>query len=732
MLLKCAILLLLLGFIFSRYYSKLRLIVLLGFSLLLIQSSPTSPLDVTLSKREFIITGTVVSIPKTDQHKIQFLFKTDQLQADQMPRIIRLNWYRTDHVLVPGEVWRLRVKVKKPYGFMNPGGFNYERWLLRQGITLVGSVKADEQNQRIGLASGYFIERLRYQIQQEMSQRVAQPLLGFALALSIGDRSKLNLKQSQTMQKTGTSHLVAISGLHLSFVAGIIFFLARFIVSRFCLITKRLPASLFASIISFGFVFFYAALAGFSLPTQRALIMIFAVLLAFLFGRQLKALNIVLVAAALIVVLDPLAIMAADFWLSFMAVMFILYITRYRIGNENRLMALLRLQLFLSLALSPLLAFWFMQVPLYSVFANLIVIPLMGLVILPLLFLALLLLLLVPEWATILYAMIAKINTFYWYYLDFLATQSHSIAEVAMPNLVTLCLGVIGVLILLMPKGLPARPLGIVFLLPLLIPIVDKPQINEFDFTLLDVGQGLAAVIQTNNNVLIYDTGVRFASGFNTGDAVLKPYLKYNGIKTISMLLLSHDNLDHIGGADALIGSFNIEQMISSPPMQFGNHVTQSCHSGLKWQWDGVHFEILHPLRDTFFKGNNASCVLKVYSPHGAVLLTGDIEKEAEQRLLQRVPNQLKADVLVVPHHGSRTSSTLEFIKQVDPKYAFFASGYENQYGFPKHDIMQRYQSLGVQTRVSYQTGAISVQFRQGALKIEESRHSNQSISNNE
>jgi len=602
--------------------------------------------------------------------------------------------------------------------------------------------------------------------------------------------------------------LIAISGLHLGLIAGFIYFLARFIWSRFYFATQRIPAPIFASIMAFVGAFFYAVLAGFALPAQRALIMIGVFLIALFSARQTLIVNVICIALILVLILDPFAIIAADFWLSFMAVIFILYITRFRVRNQSRapqkmpfshdcdvssttarslfltrlyhshpcecpgvvlppasmqssvrcsdahgcanaaktwmsksglaltkkllflevpytLNRWIRLQCLLSIALCPILIFWFKQIPLYSVLANLIAIPVIGFLIVPLILVAIIFLFPLPVLSQLLYNLIDKINDVHWSYLEFLSQQNNVIIPVAAPNLLSLALAVIGVFILLMPRGMPARWLGVIWLLPLLFPLTPTLNQGEFNFNFLDVGQGLAAVIQTRDHTLVYDTGAQFSERFNMGDAVLKPYLRYKGIKQISMLLISHGDNDHIGGANAIIENFKIGRILTSVPSKLPMEKSEICHAGQKWAWDGVNFQIFHPQPDDLFIENNSSCVLKVTSAHGSVLLTGDIERQAEESLLINASDLIKADILLVPHHGSKTSSTNEFISAVAPKYAFIAAGYRNRFGFPKQDIMSRYETHGVEMLVSYKAGEISAKFREGGLQIDEFRTKN-------
>jgi competence protein ComEC len=720
--------------ILSRFFSGFRFILLffIGFCWALFRADLAlkDTLQADIENSDVFIKGVIISIPEKYDDHIRFLIDTNELtslkaQSLKSPGIVRLSWYRNKNIPVPGEIWQLKVKLKRPYGFMNSGNFDYEAWMLRQGISATGYVKLDKNNIKTGVTHTHFIQKIRYKLAQQLKQTLDKPLLGLVLALSLGDRSQLESEQWKVLSQTGTNHLVAISGLHLSLITGLIYFIASFIWSRFYSLTLRIPTPLFASIIAFAGAFVYAALAGFALPTQRALIMIAVFLLALFSARQILITNVVCVAMALVLILDPFAIIAVDFYLSFMAVIFILYISRFRINDQHNVTRWIFLQCMLSIALCPILIFWFKQVPLYSVLANLIAIPIIGFLIVPLCLLALILLFPFPELAQSLYFFIDKINELHWVYIEYLSQQNNAVIPIAAPNLFSLILAVIGVFILLMPKGLPARWLATFFLMPILFPLTQSLKQSEFDFDLLDVGQGLAAVIRTREHVLVYDTGAQFSDRFNIGDAVVKPYLRAKGINQLSMLLISHGDNDHIGGAKAIIEDFKIGQIFSSESTSIAGKKVEHCYAGQKWTWDNVDFEILHPKKKSIYNGNNASCVLKVSSKWGSVLLTGDIEREAEESLIKSNSNKLHADILLVPHHGSRSSSTKEFITAVSPLYAIVSAGYRNRFGLPKQDIMAQYEAQDIKTFVSYKTGELSVKFRDTGLQIDEFRTKN-------
>ena len=721
-------------FLLNRYFSVFRLILLfgLGFSwaLLGIGNNVSHSLNPELESRVVKLTGSVISLPTIYEDHVQFLFDVSDIfdnkkQHFASPGTIRLNWYKTKVIPAPGETWLLSAKLKRPYSFMNPGGFDYETWMMRQRVKATGYVKKSKTNQILEESNGYFMQRLRYKLSQEIKNKIDKPLLGLVLALSLGDRSQLDPNQWRILTNTGTNHLIAISGLHLGFVAGLIYFLTQTLWRQFYFATQIMPAPIIASVLAFVGAFFYAALADFSLPTQRALIIIAVFLLGLFSSRRLLVSNVVCIAIVLILLLDPFSILAADFWLSFTAVILILYITRYRHSNQSPLRRWLQLQCLLSLALSPFLIFWFKQFPLYSIFANLIAIPIIGFIVVPLVLLAMVLLLPFPRGAEFIYGFVDKISHLHWSYLEFLSQQNSAIIPVAVPNKASLIIAIIGIVILLMPKGLPGRWLGLLFLLPLLSPVTTSLKPGEFKFSLLDVGQGLAAIIQTRQNTLIYDAGARFSERFNIGDAVIKPYLRYMGITQLSMLMISHGDNDHIGGANTLIEQFNIDRVLTSVPEKIPINSAELCHAGQQWTWDGVKFEVLHPSIESDFTGNNASCVLKVSSQQGSVLLTGDIEQPAEKSLINNMPEQIKVDILLAPHHGSKTSSSNEFIAAVAPKYSVISSGYRNRFGFPKQDIMSRYEAHGVETLVTYMSGEISMKFSAAGLIIEQFRSNN-------
>lgn len=706
---------------------KILLIFCIGFcwAFFRIDLMMTNDLKPYIEGKTILLNGVVTSLPSSHDDHIKFLFKVDHILDKKMsltePILVRLNWYKTKTIPAPGERWQFKAKLKRPYGFMNSGGFDYETWVLRQGIKATGYIKNSKLNKKQLESESYYFERLRHILSDRIKSILDKPLLGLVLALSIGDRSQLTAEQWQVFKNTGTSHLIAISGLHLGLITGFIYFLVNALWRRSHHATLLMPAPIVAIIVAFLGAVIYAGLAGFSLPTQRALIMIGVYLISLFAVKKILPLNVVCIAIILILINDPLSIVAVDFWLSFTAVILILFITQYRLDKLSNLNRWLKLQCLLSIAIMPVIIFWFKQIPVYSVLANAVAIPVIGFLIVPITFLATFLIFLLPEFAIYLYSLVEKINDISWSYLHYLSQQQYAVVSIPASHIGAFFLALVGVLILIMPRGLPARWVGLFYLLPLLFPQTPRLQPDEFKLTQLDVGQGLSALIETQNHVLVYDTGARFSERFNIGDAVLIPYLRAKGFNELSMLMISHGDNDHIGGANALIKRIKINRILTSTPEKFSVD-TEICTKGNKWIWDEVVFEILHPALESNFIGNNASCVLKVSSRYGTVMLTGDIEKQAEKSLLADLAQQLKADILLVPHHGSKTSSTSEFINAVNPDYAFFSAGYNNRFGFPKQDIIERYKIFGVETLISFETGELSANFDKSGLIVEQFR----------
>lgn len=702
-----------------------------------------------------IVTGHVVSLPEIIDSGTRFEFLIDAMRTQsgselKTPGKVRLGWYRGKFLPRPGEYWQLHVRLKRPYGFSNPGGFDYEAWLFQHRIRATGYVRNDGKNILLDGATGNLefalssINHQRYLLRDLINRADIDDFgKSFLLALGLGDRSKIDTNDWQTLTQTGTSHLLAISGLHIGLVAGVFFFMGRWLWTLSGNLPLKLAAQRFAAISGLSGAFIYAALAGFSIPTQRALIMLTVLLLSVLFNRKIVIGKLIALSLLVVLIIDPFATMDAGFWLSFVAISIIAYgmTCRVHVNQTNKLSDQTdlwwkwgRVQYLVAIGLLPVLVLWFQQYPLLGIVANIVAVPYVSLIVVPLTLLGIVLLHVYFPVGELVCQLAGQALEFLWPYLEYLSNLEITLWQSAAPSLFALAAGMTGVLIILLPKGFPARWLGMLILLPLLFPQSESPQPGEFWLTQLDVGQGLAAVIQTQNHALIYDTGDRFSAKFNAGRAVIIPFLKQQNIQQVDKLIVSHGDRDHIGGAKAILEQYPDILVLSSATEKIQHAFVDACVEGQRWRWDGVDFEILNPLasgmtaqdrsRNNLYEGNNNSCVLKVGNDKYSVLLTGDIEQATESRLIRMSPEKLSVNVLIAPHHGSRTSSSAAFIDKVSPAIVVFPVGYRNRFGFPKQDIISRYESRQVKILNTARDGALSFRFTTAEMTV--SRHRQQ------
>ena len=692
----------------------------LSWSCLYVTLQLSTSLPPTLEGKDLILTGTVVDLPVQRGHLSRFELVVSDLEPRQpgftIPKRVRLSWYGAGVSLKPGEVWHLQVRLKRPHGLLNPGGFDYARWLFRNGIQATGYVRNWQGNQRIEDASrGGWLDRQRLQIATQIGQRLTDPdAAALFRALGIGDRSGLSDQTWELFTRTGTNHLVAISGLHIGMVAGLVFFLGRWFWGRSERLTLKLPTMQAAAWLALGAAAGYAALAGFSLPTQRALAMLGLGMGGLLLGRSLSLSRSFLLALCGVVVIDPMAPLSSSFWLSFAAVGVILLAGSGRLRTPRGWRQWGRVQWVVTIGLAPMLFLLFNQASLIAPLANLVLVPWYSLVLVPLVLLSIATLalplpqdFLLNSTATLLEQ---TLRFMYW-----LAQSPYALVHRPDLPVSVWLIGCLGVLLLLLPRGMPGRALGVLLVAPMLFNNPQRPPARGALFTLLDVGQGLSCVIETAQHVLIYDTGPAYASGFISAEAVLIPYLRSRGIERVDRLILSNADRDHASGVEALVSELKITRVFSGETL--AQLPTEKCQAGVAWNWDGVHFRILHPFPgDRFSDSNNASCVLQVETDTDRLLIPGDVEREAEQLLVARHGDLLRTDILVAPHHGSNTSSTQRFVARVRPDFVLFPTGYGNRFGFPKAAVMERWQNTGARLLNNAETGAI--QFWLGSDKL--------------
>lgn len=608
-----------------------------------------------------------------------------------------------------GEVWPLRLRLKPPRGSLNPGGFDYERWLFSQSIVATATVQqvlgapvesAELSARLLALRAWWRANMLTLADSVGVDARTRGLLLG----LSIGDGDYLPQTEWQVLLATGTNHLLAISGLHVGMVAGFFAGVVAFFWRRTPWCARR-PTRQVAAWVAVIAAWGYALLAGMSVPTERTALMMTIVLAGVLLGRPWRLLDLWLIAVLGVLLLQPFSPLSAGFWLSFGAVLILISLVPPRL-HWRGWGVVVPLQVLLTLLLLPVVWGLFDRVAFASVPANLFAVPLITFVLTPLSLLIMLFSALWPWAASGLLWVMDPLTQLLFTGLSLLMGLTPD-SLVAAPSWGALLLLMIGLLWLLAPRGWPARPLGLLLCLPALWPSATALPQGSLSLWVFDVGQGSAALIQTRHHALLVDTGADWrrgsgtANGQNAGDRVLIPALRQLGVHRLDQLLISHDARDHAGGLPAMLAAF------PGTPIQAGQPLSvlsaKPCIDGAEWVWDGVRFQTLQAA--AVRTANDHSCVLRVVSAHGSVLLTGDIEAGAERDLLAR--HSLDATVLVVPHHGSKTSSTPEFLAAVSPKIAVASVGAFNPFGHPAPPVRERYAARGVDWYQTDHAGAV-------------------------
>ncbi len=669
------------------------------------------------------IEGKVIGLPQSDERSVRFDFsviKSKQIQAINLKKI-RLSWYYPKQAIKSGQIWQFTVKLKKPHGRLNPGGFDYERWLFMQNISATGYVKNKPAALLIATDSVFQnANNIRQLISDKLDNLIGKTEnRALIKALTIGDKHELSPAQWQLFRDTGTIHLLAISGLHIGLISGMIYFLLLKITISLAIRSPQVIAALFAIAIAI----FYAALAGFSLPTQRALLMLTITMIAIVWQRNITPGNTLAIALLAVLIVDPLAVLSAGFWLSFLAVVLIVYSLTARLGKAGYWQGALKIHWITALGLAPVLLFYFQQVSIISPAANLLSVPVISMLIVPLCLSGVIMLFISATLAHHIFALVDKLLHGLSWILSEMAALPFATVSLPNPPVYAVVLAIFGVFLLFSPKGTPARWLAFIFMFPLLFQNVEKPKPGEIKLTVLDVGQGLSAVVQTTNHLLVFDTGAKYSKKYNMGNAVILPFLKNKAIKMIDILLISHGDNDHIGGADSILEQIPVNKVLTSVPGQLSQYLPESCQAGQSWVWDQVLFEVLWPqLNKGFLSDNNNSCVLKITSKRMRLLLTGDIEETTEILLTNKYGSQLQSDVLVAPHHGSNTSSTLVFLKQVQPTIVLIPSGYRNRFSFPHPQVLKRYKKIDATVFNTAIEGALSVKVHNNLIVIETMR----------
>ncbi|WP_232470577.1 MULTISPECIES: DNA internalization-related competence protein ComEC/Rec2 [Methylococcus] len=687
---------LLLGFVWASAFALLRL---------------HDDLPRELEGRDIRVEGTVASLPEPNERGMRFEFDVDRIVGPaeyRVPEHLRLTWYDPGHTVRAGEHWRLTIRLKRPHGMLNPGGMDYELWLFSRNIRALGYVRESAGNVLLKPANPWLPGAWRQALSDRIHAALAgSPFDGVIRALVMGAEDAITPPQWEVLRRTGTAHLIAISGSHISLIA----LLAYGVTARATALlhVMRWPPPALAARAAITAAAAYSALTGFAIPTRRALLMIAITMGGVIAQRHLRPAHTLALALAAVVLLDPLSVTSPGFWLSFLAVGCILYLLTGRLHRANLVQGLAWTNWATSLGLAPVLLFFFGQISLVSPLANLFAVPVLGLAITPLALFSALMLLVWPAAGTVLMELTETLVAWTWKVLEWLSAPSWAQWQHAAPPFPIALLAAFGATVLMIPRGIPGRWLGLFLLLPAATQAPPPPPEGSYRLTVLDVGQALASVVETHAHTLVFDTGARLSDSFDMGTAVLGPYLRSRGISAIDTLVVSHGDNDHIGGAAALLQHFPVAAALSSVPDKLSHPDARPCQAGQSWQWDGVRFEMLWPPAAEGGTGNDASCVLKITANQGSALLTGDIERGAEAGLVTRIGAALASAVLVAPHHGSKTSSSPEFLSEVRPSAVLVSAGYRNRWGFPSPQVMERYRRFGIRVFDTASGGALTV-----------------------
>ena len=684
--------------------------------------------------KDIALIGVVAELPRQHERGLSFTFDVETVLtagAHVPPHILLSTYESEDDVPLPlhaGERWQLTVRLKQPHGTSNPYGFDFEAWMLERELRASGYVRGKGENSRLDAlvnAPGYVIENLREAVREHFQKSLGDaPYVGVLTALAIGDQGSIPASQWQVFTRTGVNHLMSISGLHITMLAGLAFALVYAGWKRSVRLTLRLPARKAAAVIGLLVALVYTLLSGFSVPAQRTVYMLGTVAAALFLARNVAPSQILAAALLVVLLLDPWAVLSPGFWLSYGAVALILYVGANRIGRSHWAVEYGRVQWAMMIGLIPPLLALFQQVSLVSPLANAFAIPLVEFVVVPLTLLGALLPL---DWIL----QLAHLSmSLCMVALDWLNRLPDAVWTQHAPPAWSIALGMAGVLWCLLPRGFPARWLGLLMLLPMFLILPEPPPQGALRMVIFDVGQGLSVAVQTHDHVLLYDAGPDFPGEEDSGNRILIPSLRAQGMAQLDELMLTHDDTDHTGGALSVIRAMPIALLSSSlpddSPILQQAHNLQRCTDGQNWDWDGVHFEVLHPSSASYaeekISKNNRGCTLRISVGQHSVLLAADIEKDSEARLLQLHADKLLATLLVVPHHGSKTSSTQPFVDAVHPRYAVFTAGYRNRFGHPKEEVIQRYRAAGSELLRSDEDGAIVVDMDVENFRVERYR----------
>ncbi len=722
----------------------LVLAALLGgaaYGVFTVQQALANRLPVAFEGTDALLIGIVSELPQADALRTRLRVDVEALTVAGEPlpgpRRVQLSWYGKRPALRAGERWQLPVRLKAPRGFSNPSGFDYERWLAGEGIDATGYVRPGAARRLPASTLAAPMQRLRQAIADRLDRYLGEDdAARMVRGLAIGVTGAVSPATWRTLRETGTAHLLAISGLHVALSGLLVYALVGWLWRHLPGLARRVPAPRAAAVAAAVGVFGYAALAGFAVPARRTALMFSVAALGAASGRETSPVRLLALAGLVVLLFDPLALLASGFWLSFGAVGILLWLALGRLHGRTDdeaddepasgarqpdrvrrvwrrtregTLGAVRLQLAVALALTPLTLGFFGLLSPTSVPANLIAVPLLGLVAVPLTLLGVLVLPF-PALAGPVLLGAQGVCAATLAVLEALRRLAPGLLWTPVPwPLLAGCL--LGVLILLLPRGFPGRWLGVLWCLPAVLYRSPLPPEGAFSATVLDVGQGLAVVVRTRNHALVYDSGPRFSERFSAGDAIVLPELARLGVRHLDLLMLSHGDTDHAGAAADIVDGIRTARIVSGTPRQIiGAGAVEPCRDGYAWTWDGVRFQQFHPGGVLAAAGDNdRSCVLRVAAADGhGLLLTGDVEVPAQQRLMG-VDALGPVDVLLAPHHGSRGALYAPLIARLAPREVIFSAAYRSRFGHPHPTVSAAYAAAGARLWNTADAGALHI-----------------------
>lgn len=661
------------------------------------------------------ISGAVIALPQREPAQLRFDLRVDAGEGEAaalVGRRLRLGWYGQPPQVDPGSRWQLQVRLKRPRGSVNPGGFDFERHALERGLAATGYVRDGEANRE--LASGGGIHALRLRLSEAIEHAVGAPRARFVQALAVGDTRALDEHDWEVLRATGIAHLIAISGMHVGLVAG---FGALLMAALYRLrpgAGLRLPLPQAAALAALLFAAGYTALAGFALPTVRTLLMIAAALVALLLRRRFDAWQAFALALLAVLLVDPLCVLGAGFWLSFLGVAWLIWcLPQERAQPAWR--SLLTAQGVMTLSLLPMTAWFFGEASVIGPLANLVAVPWVSFVVVPFALLGTALALFVDPLGAPFFAAAAWLMQALWSLLEPAASLRGAMVYLPEVSRAALALALLGAFWLLLPRAVPGKVLALALFVPLLWPRQQDIPEGSADVWLLDVGQGLSLLVRTRAHALLYDAGPSYRGGLDMGEAAVLPALRALGIGRLDAYVESHGDNDHAGGSDAIVRAYAPPLVLATDPRRLAS--ARRCEAGTRWQWDGVEFEVLHPPPHFPYLRNDSSCVLRVQAGAAVALLPGDISTLIEDRLRRDAGERLRADLLLVPHHGSRTSSSEDLLQAVAPDLALIGVGHRNRFELPRADVIARYTERDIALLDTATSGAIRIRLGPQAIQ---------------